>query len=260
MQRIERFLETPFGRLHCVEQGEGPALLLLHSNGCSWHEYEQVLPLLAPHMRCIAWDLPGHGDSERSGRHLSIEDYAQATLALMDALDLGKAHICGASVGGFICMALARAAPARADSVVIVEAALRTPAEWEKDWDRIESQFAMAQQGEQDIAPRFRHVTPALLRRWNVDRAKAGGWRMVDVMWAIRDYDAMAELARVQVPAVVVIGDKGPVSGGRERYAKALPRAPLHVIADAGHFPMMDAPAEFAQAVLRGIGSVTAQA
>ena len=111
MEPTEHFLPTPRGRIHCIEQGQGPALLLLHSNGCSLHEYDAALPWLARHFRCIAWDLPGHGDSDPRPGHLTMADYARTTVDVMDALGLASAHICGASVGGFICMAVGLARP-----------------------------------------------------------------------------------------------------------------------------------------------------
>lgn len=257
MTAIEHFLSTPSGRIHCLEQGEGPPLLLLHSNGCSIHEYEQALPLLAESYRCIAWDLPGHGDSEPAQGHVSIRDYAATTADVLDALGLERAHVCGASIGGFVAMALGRAWPDRVSSLTIVESALRTPEEWAAQWPRIEAMFAIAQQSHDEVAPRLRELTPRLLARWNIDRAKAGGWRMVDAMWAIREYDALGELARLRVPCAIVMGDRGPVIGGRPRYEQALPSAPIRVVAQAGHFPMIDAPQEFAQAVHEGIAEST---
>lgn len=211
------------------------------------------MPLLAARFRCIAWDLPGHGDSDPATGHQSIEDYARGTLAVMDALGIQQAHVCGASVGGFICMALGLMAPERMATLSIVEAALRTGEEWAAQWTRIEGQFAIAQQSQAEVAPRLHALTPDLLARWNIDRAKAGGWRMVDVMWAIRDYDALGALAGLRVPTAVVVGDKGPAIGGRSRYEQVLRAARVRVIADAGHFPMIDQPQAFADALCAAI-------
>jgi pimeloyl-ACP methyl ester carboxylesterase len=257
MNTVERFLPTPQGRIHCTDQGEGPPLLLLHSNGCSLHEYAAALPWLARHFRCIAIDLPGHGDSDPRLGHLTIEDYAGAVVAAMDALGLERAHVCGASVGGFVCIALGIAHAQRVDSLTIVEAALRTPEEWAGQWQRVEAMFAIAHQAHEEVAPRLRELTPALLARWNIDRAKAGGWRMVDVMWAIREYDGMGELARLRVPAAVLVGGRGPVIAGRPRFEAALPAAPVRVLDEAGHFPMIDLPEAFAQAVREGIAQTS---
>ncbi|HSV45843.1 MAG TPA: alpha/beta fold hydrolase [Ramlibacter sp.] len=253
MNSIEYFLSTPSGRIHCLELGEGPPLLLLHSNGCSAHEYDQALPFLAGHFRCIAWDLLGHGDSEPVQGHISIDTYAAITVEVLDALGLERAHICGASVGGFVAMAVGRRWPERVSTLTIVESAMRTPEEWAAQWPRIEGMFAIAQQSHDEVAPRLRQLTPPLLTRWNIDRAKAGGWRMVDVMWAIREYDALGELARLRAPCAIVLGDQGPVIAGKPRYEQGLPAAPIRLIAQAGHFPMIDAPQEFARAILEGI-------
>ena len=44
-------------------------------------------------------------------------------------------------------------------------------------------------QSEDAVRPRLRKLTPAMLERWNIDRAKAGAWHMMSVMWALREYD-----------------------------------------------------------------------
>ena len=64
------------------------------------HLIEAVAPLLAKHFRVIAWDMPGHGDSDRIARHYSVEEHAKALAALMTALKIKAAHISGASIGG----------------------------------------------------------------------------------------------------------------------------------------------------------------
>lgn len=250
--RIESFCDTSAGRIHYVEQGDGPPLLLLHSNGCSLYEFAAVMEGLAQHHRCIAWDMPGHGDSDAPRGHQSIADYARAAFAFMDALGLQQARVCGVSVGGFIAIEMAVAAPARVAGVVIAEAALRTTAEWAGQWLRIETSFALPTQTHDVVAPRFRALDAGLLTRWNIDRNKAGGWRMVDVMWAIRQYPAFEQIRRLGasgVPATVLVGARGPVIEGRARYEEMLPGAPIRVVDHAGHFPMVDDPAAFVRAV-----------
>ena len=254
----DNFVSTRHGRIHFVEAGNGAPLLLLHSNGCSHHEFDEVFDGLARHYRCIAWDMPGHGDSEAPAGHLSVADYADAVLAFMDALGIPEFHVSGASIGGLICIALSVRAPERILSTVIVEAVLRTAAEWAAQWPRIEVSFGLSQQSLDEVKPRFRDVTPALLQRWNIDRHKAGAWRMIDVMWAIRQYDALAELRRVDVRAAVIIGDQGPVFAGKHLYERLLPSAPLVVLNHCGHFPMIDDPAAFTAAMRDALGASVA--
>ena len=162
MQVQEGFTPTRYGRVHYVELGAGEPLILMHSNGCSHHEFDAVLPLLAENYRCIAWDMPGHGDSEPGpARHLSVVDYVDAVLAFMDSLGIRKAHISGASIGGMVALAFGALAPERALSVVIVEAPLRSALDWAAQWARTERMFAIVHQGEAEVRPRLRDLTPA---------------------------------------------------------------------------------------------------
>ncbi len=206
MPVAERFVDTVQGRIHCAESGSGEPLLLLHSNGCSLHEFSKVIGPLGAHFRCIAWDMPGHGDSDRPLGHMSISAYARAVVALMDAMDIQAAHVCGASVGGFICAAIGRIAPERVLSLLVVEAALRSEAAWAGQWPRMKAAFAIPRQTREQVAPRFRAVDDGALARWNIDREKAGGYRMVDVMWAIREFDTEPCLTGLTVPVSVIIG------------------------------------------------------
>ncbi len=249
MDFIDGFRTTRHGRIHYLEKGEGEPLLLLHSNGCSGYEFEPAMAELSGQFRCIAWDMPGHGDSDQPPRHQSVGDYADAVLAFMDSMELETAHVCGASIGGIVCIELGALAPQRIRSLVIAEAALRSRQEWATQWPRIEAMFAIPAQSKEQVAPRFRALTEGLLARWNIDRHKTGGWRMVDVMWAIREYDALAALGRITCPVSVLVGDKGPVFSSVAKYRELVPNAPIMILPDTGHFPMIDDPIAFARAV-----------
>lgn len=253
MTMSKHFVESKYGRIHYAEQGSGEVLLLLHSNGCSHHSFIETMDALAAQYRCIAWDMPSHGDSEQSTQHLSVHDYADAVVSFMDALDIKRAHICGTSIGGMICIAVGALYPDRVSSLVIAEAPLRSRDMWAKGWPIIEAMFSFPQQSAEDIATRVRDATPALVQRWNIDRLKAGSWRMIDVMWALRDFDAVEYLKRVQRPCSVIIGSSGPVAASQADYQTLLPKAPILVLDNVGHFPMLDDPARLAATVLEGI-------
>ncbi len=50
--------------MHYVIGGEGPVILLGHGWPASWYEWRKVMPLLVEHFTCVAFDMPGLGDSE----------------------------------------------------------------------------------------------------------------------------------------------------------------------------------------------------
>ncbi|GAB2873712.1 alpha/beta fold hydrolase [Streptomyces mayteni] len=80
------YVPSPFGQLHYAECGTGEPVLMLHQTPCSWTEFLDVLPLVGAAHRAIAMDTLGFDASARPARPHSIERYADAAGALVDAL------------------------------------------------------------------------------------------------------------------------------------------------------------------------------
>jgi 3-oxoadipate enol-lactonase len=250
------FVETRHGCIHYYEEGSGKPLILLHSNGASAHQYDDCMAGFAKNWRVIAMDMPGHGDSDPITKHYSIERYADAVIALLDALKINKAAVAGDSVGGSICLALSRDHAHRINAVVISECPLRTTQDWLNTWPRIEATYSQPTQDLDELKPRFKNATPELLVRWNTDRNKAGAWAMVDVMRAMREFDAVGALSNLNAPSAAMLGAKGNALGKKDLYENAVGVNNVAVLADCGHFPMIDDPALFVSEVTRLIGQV----
>ena len=67
-----RFIKVQGVRLHYVERGTGPALVLLHGNGSMIEDFQSsgLIELAARKYRVIAFDRPGFGHSDRP-RHIT---------------------------------------------------------------------------------------------------------------------------------------------------------------------------------------------
>jgi len=105
-----KFVEVDGVRLHYVERGSGPAVVLLHGNGVLLQDYEAsgVLGLAAEGHRVIAFDRPGFGYSDRP-RSTTWTPEAQAALiaGALDVLGVGPAVIVGHSWGAMVALAMA---------------------------------------------------------------------------------------------------------------------------------------------------------
>jgi pimeloyl-ACP methyl ester carboxylesterase len=105
-----RLLEIDGVRLHVVEQGEGPAVVLIHGNMVSERDYEAsgLLDRLARNHRVIAFDRPGFGHSTRPRDRLWTPT-AQAKLLHTALAQLGvqQAVVVGHSMGSMVALALA---------------------------------------------------------------------------------------------------------------------------------------------------------
>lgn len=244
------FVATSHGRIHYLEAGSSAdSIILLHSNGGSAYEYEDVLGGMAEQYRVLAWDMPGHGDSEPITKHYTVEMYAEAVVAFMDSLGVRTASVLGSSIGGAICVALGAHHADRIDVLYPTETPTRSDEVWTNSWAAIEKNYCNPIQTFDQVAPRFRHVTPHHMDRWNVDRQKAGAWTMLDVMWALREYDVFADIPKISTETCVIYGDSGPTIAGIDNFRQNLPGAAIAVMENCGHFPMNDDPDELVRIV-----------
>jgi pimeloyl-ACP methyl ester carboxylesterase len=245
----EGFASTSVGRVHYQRAGSGDPLLLMHGNGQSAWSWEDVVPALAESFDVIAWDMPGQGDSEQLPRHLTIDDYADAAVAVLDAAGVTRATAAGSSIGGQICASLGARHGDRFEHLIYVETNFRPESWWAEHWTTIEERFAVPVQDMEVLRERFREPTPATLQRWNIDRCKAGGRTMMSAMWAIREFDMAAALQASTTKSSMLFGANGPTIGAREEFEAAVPGAAVEVLDQSGHFPMSDQPEEFIAAV-----------
>ncbi len=87
-------------KLHWVEAGDGPPLVLLHGLADSHQSWRKVLPELARTRKVYALDLPGHGLSERPDAAYDLPYHARLVGQWVDYLDLDGFELVGHSFGG----------------------------------------------------------------------------------------------------------------------------------------------------------------
>lgn len=100
-------------RLHWVEQGSGPLVVLLHGFPEFWYSWRRQIPVLAERFRVLAPDMRGYNLSEKPPRGYDIETLADDVLALVHEAGEEEAAIVGHDWGGGVAWAFAlRHAPA----------------------------------------------------------------------------------------------------------------------------------------------------
>lgn len=110
-------------RWHCLDEGSGPVLLMLHGFPYSGHAYRHVVPgLVAAGHRVIVPDLPGVGDSETpadSERSTHVRRVGDL-VGLLDALGVASAVLVGHDVGSTLSFAAAQMRPDRFRALVML--------------------------------------------------------------------------------------------------------------------------------------------
>ncbi len=116
------FIEVPGGRLHVVDEGDGPPIVLLHAGIANLRSWDAVAPLLVgAGYRVVRYDQRGFGES-------TTEDVAFSNradvIAVLDSLGIGRAALVGNSRGGVIAFDTAIEFTARIVAVIGVAAGL----------------------------------------------------------------------------------------------------------------------------------------
>ena len=267
-------------RLRYVAAGEGPTLVLLHTLRTQLDMFQKIVPVLAARFRVIALDLPGHGWSDLPDARYDADYFVDRVGKALDRLQVKDAVIIGESIGGSIALLLAaRHHPAVRGVVAInpydyaagrgirrssvpanlIFGLLNVPIVG-PTVNRLRSLpvvTAILRGG----VHRKGALPPDLAREIHLVGSRPGHARAIAAL--VRHWDtweaARAEYSAIERPVLLLYGDHD-WSRDRERAADArdIPGAELRVIANAGHFLALDAPAEVrAQVVpwLTGLGA-----
>ncbi|MFF8728612.1 alpha/beta fold hydrolase [Streptomyces sp. NPDC015171] len=111
---VHRLVPSPAGRIHLVEQGTGPLVLLLHGFPESWYAWRHQLPALASAgYRAVALDVRGYGRSSRPASVAAYRmlDLVEDTAAVVEALGERSAVVVGHDWGASIAAASALTRP-----------------------------------------------------------------------------------------------------------------------------------------------------
>ena len=101
--------------------GSGPRLILVNGYAGTGEDWDPAfLGLLVERFEVICPDNRGMGDSELGEEELTIAAMAEDVEALMDALEIEAAAVCGWSMGGYVVQALAETSPARVSALVMI--------------------------------------------------------------------------------------------------------------------------------------------
>ncbi|MER5974322.1 alpha/beta hydrolase [Streptomyces sp. NPDC002055] len=110
---------------HVLCEGAGPVTVLTGGLGSPWFDWDEVVPLLAPHRTVVRFDRPGLGLSAPAVRVPTAAGEAARIRHVLAALGLtGRCEIVGHSLAGFHAEAFARLHPERTAGLVLVDSSV----------------------------------------------------------------------------------------------------------------------------------------
>lgn len=149
------YLALPEGRMHYVDEGDGPPVLMLHGNPTWSFTYRHLIRALTPRYRCVAPDYLGFGLSDRpAGWSYRPEAHAVHVETLIDALGLDDLTLVVHDWGGPLGLSYALRHPARVRRLVVMNTWC-----WPLDDDPLLQLFSKTMGGP---------LGPLLIDRWNL--------------------------------------------------------------------------------------------
>jgi haloalkane dehalogenase len=255
-----RYLDYNGLRLHYLDEGDGPPVLLLHGEPTWSYLYRTVIPELAPTCRAIAPDYLGFG---RSDKPLRVGDYTydlhvDSIRRLVEELDLRDLTIVVQDWGGPIGLRIAVEQPERVSRLVIMNTGVGAGRPPSEEWLRFR---AFVRRVGTELVPgrliRISCVQPfadeveeAYNAPFPVPESKAGVLAFPELVPTEPEHPntqpllrVRAELERWEKPVLVLFSDSDPIFPPRvaERIAELIPGArEPEIVAGAGHFLQED--------------------
>jgi len=247
-------IATARGRIGYVEAGGGEApIIFLHGVGSDKSVWRPQLEHFGKSRRALAFDYPGYGESELI-EGATRDDYAAAILAALDALAIGKAHVCGLSLGGVVAIAMHSAAPERCASLIVADSfALHPDGQSIHDRSIAASQsMTMRELAEARSGVLLGSAATAELKAEVIDTMAAidpAAYRLgAAAVWLADQRDRAAE---IDVPTLILVGDEDGITPPAlsQELARIVPGSRVEIIERSGHLANAEQPAAFNMAI-----------
>jgi pimeloyl-ACP methyl ester carboxylesterase len=223
------------------EHGSGDPLLLLHGGLIDGDSFAQQTPAFAEHYRVIVPDRRGHGRTPDVEGPISYDLMADDTIAAMDALGTGPAHLVGWSDGGNVGLLVAIKRPDLVRGLVTIGSNFSA--------DGLTNEAAATFKPDTPTS-----AVPVMHEMWKVNAVDPDRFDAVleKMQGCWFDYAIPpADLARIVAPALVMVGDDDiPKFEHTIELFEAIPDAQLAVIPGASHLAPIEKPELVNQLVL----------
>ncbi|KAA1003457.1 alpha/beta hydrolase [Paraburkholderia panacisoli] len=250
-------------RIHVSEKGDGErAVIFLHYWGGSSRTWQFVTNELSDAYRTVATDHRGWGHSEAPDDGYRIADLADDAQGAIEALALPRYVLVGHSMGGKVAQLLASRQPQGLEGLVLVAPSPPSPMAL---LDEQRAVMVSAYNSRESVGWVLDNVLTgsplAPERREQVIEDSLRGAPLAKEAWpniATRE-DISADVAAINVPVLVIAGERDLVDRVETLQAELLPRiahARLEVLAGIGHLSPLEAPSAVAAAIRRFVSEL----
>ena len=260
------------------DQGEGPAILMIHGSRSTLRTWDRIAPELVDRYRVIRYDLPPHGlsgpVSDEAAERLEPAGF---TAGLLDHLGVDRVTCVGVSSGGTTCMYFAAAYPDRVNRLIMSNSPsdpVRT------DHMTFTPEFAKALEEFRETGFESEHFINAFLDYYSGDPRRISvqtrreyydfNRRVTEanstaLIGIVEDHQkARTAMAGVRAPALLIWGGRDalliPAAAGTLAGYLENTQVSTVFMPDVGHYPPLESPVRFARIVAAYLEAATPNA
>jgi 2-succinyl-6-hydroxy-2,4-cyclohexadiene-1-carboxylate synthase len=236
--------------IYYESQGEGTPILFAHGAGGNAGIWFEQVAAFSPKFRCVTFDHRTFARSPAAAETVSPVQFRDDALAILDALDIEKAHLVAQSMGGWTCMRLALDVPERVLSLTMscTPGGLPNPA----PTDPVRNLTSADGPGSQGVLATMAPVTaadPVRMQLYQTINAFNTRFSMTHLasLGASEHAVSLESLSAIEVPVLFISGEFDPLfpSAQLASYVPHFPDARIEVVKDAGHSPYFEQPGVF---------------
>src|SRR5215510_8939459 len=254
----ENFVTVDRLRVHYIESGRGPTVVMIHGNAGSIEDFEfGVIQALSSNYRVIAVDRPGHGKSDRpNATTVNVEYQARLLHQVLSSLRVDQPVLVGHSWGAALALSYALQYPTEVSAMILVAPAAYPDAGESRLMQALAKPpvlgdmtliFGRAILGRQILrAALSRAFSPQAVPEEYFKRV-ASSWLGRRQLKAYLDDESSLNAslkqfsqhyAEINIPVVIMTGDHDAIVSAKEnayRLKSVIPQAQLIEIKDTGH-------------------------
>ena len=252
------YVLTPMGQTHYRDVGPRNAklpMLLIHQSLMSIVEYAEIQDALAAlGIRSIASDLPGHGMSDLPPRHLSIPEFADNLLPVLDHLGVGRVIAAGHHTGALLAASLAAHHADRIAGMILHGSPLFN--EEERAERRDGPQYDRTPLEDGTHLSRWFRKFPGDPDPQTAANKRSRTWMSLSMFMmgpyighhAVYRYDMEPDARAIRAPTLILTDLGDPIHYLDQRLVKLRPDFAYRVFSNNGGMELMNEPVRWAQA------------
>jgi len=250
-------------RLYYEAFGSGQTIVFVHGGGMSHEGWEQQVYALADEFHVVAYDLRGHGESDKPAHGHNFECFARDLEVLIEHLALKDVSLVCHAVGGYVGIMYALRHPENLAKLVLVSSGARFIGadeerggfshEFFEDYfggladSKIEATARLVERMffHKDPGPATCQQITSIMLQWPLYAMKLIGRDAHNI-------DFEDDLHKIQAPTLVIHGqhDRKQRYSGAAHLAGKIPNAKLITFENSAHLPNLEEVDRFNQVVM----------